>query len=127
MCILPWTYIHPPWTYIYPIWTYIKSTLDLRLSHPGLSILNKVCKRLSLLGENSQNVFDQYIRQSINELGQNQFKCTLCDIRLTSNRNMWNHVESQHFPGTFTYSCHLCHKECKTRNALSTHVSRYHK
>ena len=80
-----------------------------------------------LLGENRPNVFDQHFRQSINEFGQNQYECTLCDMKQSLRSNMWNHVESQHFPGTFTYPCQFCPKEYKTRNAWSSHVSRYHK
>ena len=38
--------------------------------------------------------------------------------------NVVNHIESKHFPSTFTYSCPNCHKMVATRKALQRHLQK---
>ena len=52
--------------------------------------------------------------------------CTDCDYKTKFNSNLYEHIESRHIdqPG---YSCDICSKFCKTRNALRNHKFRLHK
>ena len=56
-----------------------------------------------------------------------RFYCTICEkfshkvITLAR-----NHVESQHFPDTFTYSCEICGEVLKTKSNFMLHRSRKH-
>ena len=72
-------------------------------------------------------MLNQYIVKDVNEAGIVVFKCTLCDLENGVGNNVLNHVESQHFPGTFTYKCDFCEKTYQSKNALSVHVHRNHK
>ena len=58
--------------------------------------------------------------------GMGSFTCKLCDYTKTRT-HVRNHVESIHFPNTFTYNCDICGKEFGTNNAFSVHRKRMHK
>ena len=63
---------------------------------------------------------DQFVERS--ELG---YSCNICaSFSHASRSNVRNHVESQHFPNTFVYTCDLCQKQCKSRQALQQHKSK---
>ena len=55
-----------------------------------------------------------------------RFQCTLCGHTNAQKNNIVNHVANIHFPGSFTYKCHLCNKIVKTRNSLYLHNASYH-
>ena len=60
-------------------------------------------------------------------------KCTVCGKRAKLNGTkpnktaLLNHVESVHFPNTFTYTCKYCGKEYNAKNTLQVHISTKHK
>ena len=56
-----------------------------------------------------------------------RYECTLCFHNVISLKDVKNHVESKHFPNTFSYSCTLCDKTFGTNSAYTTHKGRYHK
>ena len=55
------------------------------------------------------------------------YSCNLCEISTNDFTSMKFHMEAKHFPSCEGYTCDVCQKHCKTRHALSTHKSRYHK
>ena len=56
-----------------------------------------------------------------------KFYCTLCENFCHKARTMTgNHVESQHFPNTFSYPCDLCGNVLTTKTNLWLHRSRKH-
>jgi len=67
----------------------------------------------------------QYLRKDEHD---QKFYCTLCEKfshKLSSCTR--NHVESQHFPNYFAYSCDLCEMTFGTKTTLNLHRSRKHK
>eukprot|EP00092_Neocalanus_flemingeri_P015457 GFUD01016734.1.p1 GENE.GFUD01016734.1~~GFUD01016734.1.p1 ORF type:complete len:354 (-),score=90.17 GFUD01016734.1:152-1213(-) len=77
-------------------------------------------------GYNFQDPSDllQFIRKD--DLDQ-KYYCTICGKfghKLSSCTR--NHVESQHFPNYFTYSCDLCEMTFGTKTTLNLHRSRKH-
>jgi len=76
-------------------------------------------------GTNDRLSLMQYITQ--NSVGASaSFQCTLCGKINGQKNNIMNHVESIHFPGSFTYHCQLCDKTVQTKSALNLHNARYH-
>jgi len=64
--------------------------------------------------------FKKYIVQS--EKGPT---CGVCfNFSHRSKSNVQNHIESKHFPNSFTYSCHKCYKNVSTKKALEIHINR---
>jgi len=56
-----------------------------------------------------------------------QYHCSLCDsFKAKLPSKVKNHVEAIHFPGLFVYTCDLCQKTCKGKNALNVHKSLLH-
>ena len=55
-----------------------------------------------------------------------KLKCSLCSLTNKLRSNVANHVESAHFPNTFTYSCEYCGKIFKSLNSKNVHVSKRH-
>ena len=56
------------------------------------------------------------------------FFCTMCMFQAPSRTKVFCHVESKHFQdAAVVYHCEFCEKTLHSRNALSTHVSRYHR
>ena len=41
-----------------------------------------------------------------------------------SRSNVQNHIESKHFPNSFTYNCPKCFKSVNTKKALEIHTNR---
>ena len=66
----------------------------------------------------------QFVRRDPDD---KKYYCTLCEkfaqkiITLTR-----NHVESQHFPDTFSYPCDLCGDVLTTNTKLQLHRTRKH-
>jgi len=67
----------------------------------------------------------QYVRK---EPADKRYYCTLCDkFSHTNSHHTRNHVESQHFPNTFSYPCDMCDSVFSTNSNFSMHKSRKHK
>ena len=67
--------------------------------------------------------FDQYIRKS-----GARFMCAICDqYSGHQRRDTRNHIESVHYPNSFTYQCQFCEVVLNTNKALTRHKERYHK
>lgn len=74
------------------------------LVHPGVSSLED---------------FDQYIRKD----GPYNI-CNICAcMKNKSITNVRCHIESKHFPGTFTYTCEFCGKDCFSKTSYRDHRS----
>jgi len=67
----------------------------------------------------------KYVTQVSAETGSS-FQCTLCGKTNGQKNNVMKHVESIHFPGSFTHYCKLCDKTVKTKSALEWHNTQYH-
>ena len=61
--------------------------------------------------------FDNYVVKN----GAGVFTCMVCSYNLKNSRDARNHVESKHFPNTFTYRCLACDKTFGTNWALTRH------
>jgi len=55
------------------------------------------------------------------------YTCTLCGKQSSDLTKAKGHLEAKHFPSTTGYSCEVCNKWCKTKNALACHVSQQHR
>ena len=92
-------------------------------------ITNKCCNALNLTcvlgyGEvfRSLEDFDKYIAHD----GGSSYSCKMCPYRQNGIGHIRNHIESKHFPNTFTYSCSHCDKVLNSNNAFNWH-KRQHK
>ena len=54
------------------------------------------------------------------------YYCTICSKSRPKRMEVWNHVESIHFPDTFCYQCNVCAKEFISKNALKVHNATVH-
>ena len=61
--------------------------------------------------------FNKYIQN----IGNGRYACTLCDYSQAGMKHVRNHIESKHFPNTFTYECPLCGKQFGTNNSFLNH------
>ena len=66
--------------------------------------------------------YDQYITKVDGILS-----CGLCNAQAGRKRDIRNHIESKHFPNSFSYQCQYCNTTVGTNKALSRHVERFHK
>ena len=79
-----------------------------------------------LLGQAFQDPSElfQFVRKN---LVDKKYYCTLCERFSHQGRNMArNHVESQHFPNTFSYPCDLCGDVLSSRSSHMLHRSKKH-
>ena len=68
--------------------------------------------------------FDIYIEKEIDHPG---YFCSICNLfRKRGRADVRNHVESKHFPGTFTYNCTDCGLVLNTKTSLTRHQQRVH-
>ena len=66
----------------------------------------------------------QYV---LNDTTVKEYHCGLCDtFRAKLPSKVRNHLEAIHFPGLFIYTCNICEKTLKGRNALNIHKSTMH-
>ena len=68
--------------------------------------------------------FAQFIQRN---LISGEHVCQICNY---SQKQLWtvkNHVESKHFPNSFTYNCPMCEKVFGTNQAFMKHKNRAHK
>ena len=78
---------------------------------------------------NDRNVLLKYIKKvaDMERIGEDQYKCEICNKMGSRKAHVLNHVESTHFPYTFDYSCDICKKKMKTKKSLENHVYHNHK
>ena len=80
-----------------------------------------------MYGEQNESS-DALVRSKMVKTVSGEWKCTDCHFvptDKTSSNTLYAHVESNHVSVSFV--CYICFKECKTRNSLLLHRSRYHK
>ena len=65
--------------------------------------------------------------QYVVRIEDGSYSCTLCDHNQKLLFDVRNHVESKHFPNTFTYTCEFCGKTSGTRGAFLAHKKKNHK
>ena len=55
------------------------------------------------------------------------YLCALCsELKPNKARSkVWCHIESKHFPNTFTYQCEICFQDLTTRKAYQKHIDRH--
>ena len=53
--------------------------------------------------------------------------CAVSLVPCACRRDVRNHVESIHFPGSFTYTCPLCEAVMTTKKALAVHKQKVHR
>ena len=79
-----------------------------------------------IAGGSNMSVEDlgQYVLSDVNV---KEYHCGLCDtFRAKLPSKVRNHLEAIHFPGLFIYTCNICEKTLKGRNALNIHKSTMH-
>jgi len=69
---------------------------------------------------------DGEIKSRIIALSKSEFQCADCGHISKDKANMWRHIEAKHM-APVPISCQFCDKTCPSRNALASHVSRYHR
>ena len=70
------------------------------------------------------DLFQFVIRSDIN----GKYTCGICKTFSHAGKShVRNHVESKHFPDTFTYECDQCEKIFSTKNGVANHRSVAHK
>ena len=53
--------------------------------------------------------------------GPGSFSCSLCTKHAAQLTDIKRHIESIHFPNTFTYACPFCSKQLGSNNAYLVH------
>ena len=56
-----------------------------------------------------------------------KYYCSLCEYSSSNKTHVKDHIESQHFPNTFSYQCPYCDNVVGTNKALKRHIQRLHK
>ena len=74
----------------------------------------------------SEEDIDEQIQSRIIVIGRSEFQCGECGQLASLKTNMWKHIESKHMAPQPT-PCMFCNKMCPSKNALASHVSRYHR
>ena len=64
--------------------------------------------------------------QFIHRVGAGPYVCQICSYQQARFEVVKNHVESKHFPDTFTYPCPSCDAVLGTNTALKRHQQRHH-
>jgi len=63
----------------------------------------------------------------ISDQNVKEYHCSLCGtFKAKLPSKVRNHLEAIHFPGLFVYTCEICRKTCKGKNALNVHKSLLH-
>ena len=68
---------------------------------------------------------DALVKSYMMKMGAGDWQCSECGFRKVGRDSLNGLVEANHVNVTFI--CVLCEKECKSRNSLLLHRSRYHK
>lgn len=69
---------------------------------------------------------DGEIKSRIITVSKSEFHCSECGQISKDKANMWRHIEAKH-TASVPIMCLFCNKTCPSRNALASHVSRYHR
>jgi len=78
-------------------------------------------------GNGGSNVnLQDYITKVSNDYGT-AFSCTLCGKQNNQKGNLMKHVESVHFPNSFSHQCKYCDQIFYAKNNLYVHISKFHK
>ena len=67
-----------------------------------------------------------YIKYSANSHTR-AYLCTLCGREFGQKPHVTNHLESIHFPNSFSYPCKHCGLQFNTKNKLYKHAHSQHK
>ena len=67
------------------------------------------------------------IASCIRKLHDNAFQCLMCSKISTKKQGLVNHIENQHFPGSYPCDGFGCWAVFKSRGSLNTHIQRNHK
>ena len=59
--------------------------------------------------------------------GTGGYSCNVCGKLSADLTKAKGHLEAKHFPSVEGYSCAVCQRWCRTKNALSIHMSREHR
>jgi len=79
----------------------------------------------SSVGKTPVDVQEQ-INSLMVDMGQSEFHCTACGHISKTKSNMQKHIDAKHISSQPVF-CQFCNKRCPSKNALQSHVSRYHK
>jgi len=71
------------------------------------------------------NVLESIVESSLTKQGS-VYICNLCGKECRDLTRAREHLEAKHFPSS-GYSCPHCSKHCKTKHALTCHISVYHR
>jgi len=74
----------------------------------------------------SEEAIDEQIQSRIIVIGRSEFQCAECGQLASLKPNMWKHIEAKHMAPQ-PAPCMYCNKLCPSKNALASHVSRYHR
>ena len=82
------------------------------------------CTMYSIAGlVSSVEDFDSYI---VKEAESQGYYCSLCSLYGKRGRtDVRDHIESRHFPGTFSYNCLQCNQTLPTNKALKRHKQKH--
>ena len=69
---------------------------------------------------------DTEIQIRTERLSDGSYQCVECKFTTPYSSTLKCHIEAKHL-FTSGYACNVCSKFCPSRNALSTHMSRYHR
>ena len=67
------------------------------------------------------------IASCIRKLHDNAFQCLMCSKISNKKQGLVNHIENQHFPGSYPCDAFNCWAVFKSRGSLNTHMQRNHK
>jgi len=76
--------------------------------------------------DGNKGLIDDEVKSRILTIGKSEFQCTDCGHVTTKKTNLLRHIESKHMI-LQAIACQFCQKMCPSKNALSSHVSRYHR
>ena len=96
--------------------TYLKDT----------EVTDKIIERFCT-GFHGDDRLDELASLYLTKLSEGGFICSLCNKISRDAHAGKSHLDSKHFPSEVGYFCKTCGKHCKTKNALSCHMSMYHR
>ena len=83
-----------------------------------------VVDQILLSGPLTPEDLGQYV---VSDMNIKEYHCALCEtFKAKLPSTVKNHLEAIHFPGLFLYTCEICEKTLKGRNALNIHKSTMH-
>ena len=52
---------------------------------------------------------------------ESQWQCSICGKQTSQKSNLLKHIENIHYPGTYSYTCHVCNKIFQNKNSFYKH------